>query len=139
MHNIPTLGLDDAIRALKAVLDEANKDPGRPLVVSIVDHRGDLVCYARMDGATFMPQHLATKKAYTAARTRVDTKTWGNGLRERGGSIADFADPMLVPFGGGVPIMNSDGVCVGGIGVSGRPVEEDSIAELGAQTISGKR
>lgn len=136
MHSTPTLGLDDAMKALKAMLDEANQDPKRPIVISIVDHRGDLVAYARMDGASFMPQHLATKKAYTSARTRAATNTWGEGLKQRGSSVSDFADPMLVPFGGGVPIMNSDGVCVGGIGVSGRPVEEDSIAERGAKAIS---
>ncbi len=136
MYTTTALGLDDAMKALSGMLGEANKDPSRPLAFSIVDLRGDLVCYARMDGVGFLPQHLATRKAYTAARMRNTTKAWGEGLKDRGMTVGDFADPMLVPFGGGVPILTDDGVCVGGIGVSGRPVEEEAIAELGIKALT---
>ena len=45
MYTTTALGLDDAMKALNAMLEEANKDPNRPLAFSIVDTVGPLTVY----------------------------------------------------------------------------------------------
>ena len=132
MHTAPVLGISEVMRALIAMLEEANKEQQRPLAFAIVDQHGDLLCYARMDRIGALPQKLAVRKAYTAARMGASTKTWGEGLKSRGMGVADVGDPMLSGFQGGLPVTADDGTCVGGIGVSGRLAEEDeAIAEIG--------
>ena len=49
MHTAPVLGISEVMRALIAMLEEANKEQQRPLAFAIVDQHGDLLCYARMD------------------------------------------------------------------------------------------
>ncbi len=125
MFNMRVLGIAEATTALQAMLNEAYKDRERPLALAIVDHHGDLVCYARMDRAGQIPQKMAVRKAYTSAMMGVPTKTWGDNLKSRGFHQGDYGDPMLVSSQGGLPITTKDGFCIGGIGVAGRRGEED--------------
>lgn len=136
MYTTPVIGSDEAMRALTAMMEEANKEQERPLAFAIVDQNGDLICYARMDRLWSLPQTVAVRKAYTAARMRASTKAWGEGLKSGGRALSDFGDPKLIAFQGGLPVIAKDGTCIGGIGVSGRLAEEDeAIAQIGLQII----
>ena len=66
MYDKPMLGLDQAQNAIAAILAEANKEPDRPLAISIVDDTGSIISYARMDRCREVPKRMATRKAYTA-------------------------------------------------------------------------
>jgi glc operon protein GlcG len=131
------LSLDDAQRAMDRMLQEARKNPQRPVAIAIVDDMGELVSFARMDKCAPQPPIIARKKAYTSARTRSDTAAYAERLKSQGRSVAEFGDPNLLALQGGVVIINpADQSVLGGIGVSGLAAEEDeAIARLGLQAI----
>jgi len=103
--------------------------------VAIVDAGGHLVAFARMDGAEIAGPTLATDKAFTAVAHRVATARLGE-LAAPGGELAGLGSNgggRYVTFGGGLPIWSGDRV-VGGVGVSGASVEQDtSCAEAAVQ------
>jgi uncharacterized protein GlcG (DUF336 family) len=135
----PVLSLDDARRAMDRMLQEALKAPNRPIAIAICDDQGELVAFARMDKCAPLPLTIARKKAYTAARTRSDTKAFADRLKSMGRSAIDLGDPNLIGVQGGVAIIAGDGAALGGIGVSGLAAEEDEAiarAGLGAITAS---
>ena len=146
MHQKEVLGLSEARAAVEAALAEAAKEPDRPMVIAVVDDRGDLICFARMDGAlpTFM--QMAINKAYTAARMQRDTDSFGDWLQEKGRDLAVWTDNKLTSIPGGLciikpgkgylPIGTKQGKLLGGIGASGRSGKEDkAIALTGLKAI----
>jgi uncharacterized protein GlcG (DUF336 family) len=106
--------------------------------VAVVDAGGNLVAFARMDGAEIAGPTLAVDKAYTAVSNRITTQGLG-ALAAPGGplfGIQGNGSGRFVIFGGGVPIF-VDGEAVGAIGVSGGAVEEDvACAEAGLAAFS---
>src|SRR5262245_32058901 len=131
MYQRPCLALNDVRRALDTVLEHASTEPERPIAVAIVDDRGDLLMYARMDGTPAWPTRFAERKAFTAAMMRMDTAVYQESLRKRGASISDTTDGRLTSAQGGVAIVHN-GVVIGGIGVSGHRAERDEeLAKLG--------
>lgn len=134
----PVLSLDDARRAMERMLQEALKAPNRPVAIAICDDQGELVAFTRMDKCSPLPQAIARKKAYTAARTRSDTKAFADRLKGMGRSAVELGDPDLIGVQGGVAIIAADGSALGGIGVSGLAAEEDeAIARIGLGAITG--
>ena len=132
------LSLDDARQAMERMLEEALKAPNRPVAIAICDDQGELVAFVRMDRCAPLPLTIARKKAYTAARTRSDTKAFADRLKSMGRSTVDLGDPNLIGVQGGVAIVSADGNALGGIGVSGLAAEEDeAIARVGLRAIGG--
>jgi glc operon protein GlcG len=132
------LSLDDARRAMERMLQEALKAPNRPVAIAICDDQGELVAFVRMDKCAPLPLTIARKKAYTAARTRSDTKTFAERFKAMGRSVIELGDPNLLGVQGGVAIIAADGTALGGIGVSGLAAEEDeAIARIGLSVITG--
>jgi glc operon protein GlcG len=130
------LSLDDAQKAMDRMLQEASKAPNRPVAIAICDDQGELVAFARMDKCSPLPLTIARKKAYTAARTRSDTKAFAERLKNIGRAVSDLGEPALIPVQGGVAIIAADGNPLGGIGVSGLAAEEDeAIARIGLSVI----
>lgn len=123
-----TIALAKAEAALKAVFDVAAKDGKPPIAVAIVDRHGDLIHFARMDGAPVRSSLLAPNKAYTAARMERNTADTLKMIQDRRIDIAFFGDPRYCGLPGGLVVKNGN-TTVGGIGVSGRSSEEDH--ELG--------
>jgi uncharacterized protein GlcG (DUF336 family) len=135
----PVLSLEDARKAMTRMLDEAGKAPNRPVAIAICDDQGELVAFARMDKCAPLPLTIARKKAYTAARTRSDSKAFGDRLKGMGRSAVEFGDPNLIGVQGGVTIAAADGSPLGGIGVSGLAAEEDeAIARMGLGAITAR-
>lgn len=116
------------------------KAKGRPISVAVVDPSGDLIYFARMDGASRNSIHVAQNKAYTAARWGSDTQDVYAGLEKWDFDIAYFGDPRYAPIPGGVLIKSSDGSIVGAVGISGRLKEEtpedEELARLGASAVN---
>jgi len=137
MYDKAVLGVEEALQAMMAMLQQANKEPDRPVAIAITDDDGNLVAYARMDRCRTLPQQVAIKKAYTAAIFRSDTGALATRMKEQGRGAADFADPRLMFLQGGVPIQRPDGTVLGGIGVSGlQAAEDEAIARLGLQAMN---
>ncbi len=137
MYDKPQLSLAQVQAAMSAMLVEANKDPGRPVAMSVSDDQGDLLAYFRMDNTRPSAQKMARKKSYTAAFGGVDTLAYAERLKSQGRTVAELGDPNLAAVQGGVVVLRpSDGVVLGGIGVSGRPSEDDeALARIGLKAL----
>ena len=109
-------------------------------VIAVADSHGELIAFARMDGAPISSIRIAANKAWTAARERKSTQEIGDRVRhpEKGHDIAYFGDARFVGWGGGVPIWK-DGQVIGAVAVSGLSSSEDIVlAELGVDVVGGK-
>ena len=99
---------------------------GKPMVITIVDDGGNLKAMKRMDGAIKGSIDISKNKAYTAAFFRLATEELGKmsapGEALYGIEITNRG--QVVTFAGGMPI-ESRGVTLGGLGISGGSVEED--------------
>jgi glc operon protein GlcG len=138
MINVPTIEYAEAHRALDAIYNEVLKR-GKAGVIAVCDAHGDLIAFARMDGAPLSSITIAMNKAYSAARERTPTHEIGRAARnpEKGFDIGYFGDPRFTGWGGGVPV-KKDGKVIGAVAVSGLPQLEDiELAEMGASLISG--
>jgi len=120
-----TVDFATALRMIAAAHAEAEK---RSVLVSaaVVDAGGHLVAFGRMDGAEIAGPVLAVDKAYTAVANRIATSELAI-LAAPGGELFGLhanGGGRFVIFGGGVPVW-SDGVVVGGVGVSGASTADD--------------
>ena len=134
-----TLAIDyqDAKRIIDLIVQRALEQQ-KAVVVAVSDAHGELIAFARMDGAPLSSIRVAANKAWTAARERKPTKEIGDKIRhpEKGFDIAFYGDRKFVGWGGGIPIWR-DGQVIGAIGVSGlSSVEDIALASLGLDLIS---
>src|SRR5205814_5266367 len=137
MKTLHTLDYSDAKRIIDLFVESAVKMQ-KAAVIAVADSHGELIAFARMDGAPVSSIRVATNKAWTAARERKPTKDIGEKVRhpEKGHDIAYYGDARFVGWGGGLPI-GKDGEVVGSIGVSGLSADEDTaLAALGVELIA---
>ena len=119
MYNKPMLSLDQSQVAIKAMIDDYNKDTNRRKVdMAVVDDAGNLLAYVRMDRC--LRPTFAIRKAYTSAIRGMDTAAFAEQLRSQGRTLEYFNDPQLIAIGGGVVVIK-DGAVVGAIAVGGLP------------------
>ena len=136
MYDKPMLSLDQAQDAIKAMIDDYNKDPNRRKVdMAVVDDAGNLLAYARMDRC--LRPTFAIRKAYTSAIRLMDTVAFAEQLSTQGRSLESFGDPQLIAIPGGVTVMK-DGAVVGAIGVGGLPsgLDDEAIAKAGLAALN---
>lgn len=132
MYQRPLLDVSDAMAAIDAMMAAAPTQASAPLALAVTDQYGDLLGFARMDGATPFACQNAVKRAYTAARLRLNVGDIAERMRAQGRTIMELSDPNMVgALGGGVVIVYRDEV-VGAIGVSGgAPDEDEAVAQAG--------
>ena len=120
-----------------AAAEKKAADIKQPMNIAVVDGGGNLVAFARMDGAWLGSIQIAQKKAWTSRAFDIETKTLSKfaqpgedfyGIHVTNGGVTIFA--------GGVPLLRGKEV-VGAIGVSGGSGKQDQeVAEAGAKVIS---
>jgi glc operon protein GlcG len=138
MRTLYSLDYSEARRAADLILEKAVQMQ-KSAVVAVADAHGDLICFARMDGAPVSSILIAINKAWTAARERKPTKEIGDKIKhsEKAHDIAYYGDPKYVGWGGGIPVWKN-GEVVGAVAVSGLSSNEDAaLATLGAELIAG--
>jgi glc operon protein GlcG len=139
MKTIQTLEYSEAKQIIDAIV-ERTLHMKKAAVVAVADSHGELIAFARMDGAPISSIRIAANKAWTAARERKSTQEIGEKARhpEKGHDIAYYGDPKFVGWGGGVPVWK-DGEVVGAVAVSGLSSSEDVVlATLGIELVTGK-
>ena len=105
-----------------AALAACTKD-GFDVTAAVVDRAGDMVLLLRSDRANPHNAELARRKAYTSRTFNLTTLEFRNqtaGASEFAGQRQLFD---VIPLGGGVPIRIGTEV-IGGLGLSGSPVQE---------------
>jgi glc operon protein GlcG len=138
MRTTQSIDYAEAKQIIDAIVEKVQPTGGAG-VIAVTDPHGELIAFARMDGAPVSSIPIAMNKAYSAARERKSSKEIGERARhpEKGFEIAYFGDPRFVGWGGGVPVWRG-GEVVGAVGVSGLPQEDDiTLATFGAGLVAG--
>lgn len=119
-------------KAVIAAVEERARMEGKHAVIAITNAEGNPIAVHVMDGAFLVSYEVAVKKAYTAVAVKMSTMEL-SALCQPGGTFYGLqALDKVITFGGGIPLY-SDGVIVGGLGVSGGTGEEDhDLALFGA-------
>ncbi|MGE7370341.1 GlcG/HbpS family heme-binding protein [Neorhizobium sp. NPDC001467] len=119
------LTYDGAALALEAAIAKA-KAINAPENIAVVDSGGNLLAFARLDGARFLAQHSAYSKAQTAASLMMPTGQLG---LQFGVDLALATGSRSINLPGGIPIIVDD-VVIGAIGVSsGADPDDIAVAE----------
>ncbi|GEO98570.1 GlcG/HbpS family heme-binding protein [Methylobacterium haplocladii] len=118
------LGLEQARKIVSAAQAEAEKR-GWPMNIAVVDTHGDLVHFARMDGAQLASVGVSQRKARTAARWRRETRVFFEAYG-KGPPIYGTLDPDLAASPGGIPLI-VDGRLIGAVGCSGGTSDQDVV------------
>jgi len=140
MRTTQTIDYSEAKKIIDVIVEKALQMK-KAAVAAVADSHGELIAFARMDGAPISSIRIAMNKAWTAARERKPTKEIGDKVRhpEKGHDIAYYGDAKFVGWGGGIPIWKNSEV-VGAIGVSGLSSTEDvELATAGAQSVTGQQ
>ena len=127
------INIETARKVIAAVEAEAAKHRWK-LQISVVDTHGDLVHFARMDGAQLASGHVSQGKARTSARFRRESRLFYNAF-ETGHPYVATLDPTLVASPGGYPLVEG-GKLIGAVGCSGGTGDQDAAAcKAGADLI----
>lgn len=113
----PELTLAAANRLATGAIDACRRQ-GRDIVVSVLDHGGNLVALQRADGVGPHNTDASRRKAYTALSTRSATLVLARKAQAEPDARNLTTLPELLLLGGGVPLL-AKGQPVGAIGVAG--------------------
>lgn len=115
----PPISLAQAMKVAAAA--QANSEKlGVHSVITIVGPSGDLIYFAKMDGAQYGSIGISQRKARTAAMYRRPSKAFEDVVAGGGAGITALTLPNVIASAGGLPIMQN-GKVIGAIGVSGAP------------------
>lgn len=104
------------------------------LAIAVVDRAGNLLAFARMDGASIVTIDVAIGKARTAAFLKAPSKAFEDMINSGQPSMA--TTPGLLPLQGGMPVVLGNEV-IGAVGVSGSSGENDqAVATLIAESFA---
>lgn len=130
-----SLSLADAAALAKCALEVAEAYEV-PIVFSLVDATGHQRYFFSMDNALLISHTLAGQKAWTAVALKMPTHALAAEVQPGSSLYGLQHEAGLCCFGGGLPCW-SEGVLLGGIGISGGSVEQDiAIASATLQRFS---
>lgn len=137
VRSVSTITYQAALRVVGAAVSRA-ESMGVPVNVAVSDPGGNLVAFARMDGAAFFSTSVAQDKAWSvAAFNGLPTHAWMDMIKDEPSLLHGLPTrPRLTIFGGGLPL-TVGGDVVGAIGVSGGSEAEDKeIAAAGVAALT---
>jgi len=133
MKTRPVLTLEDCRKISAAAEAEAKRNQWNVCIANL-DDGGHLLHLVRMDGASPANARIAIEKGRTAAESRRSSAVWEE--RIKAGRNSMLGMPGITPVQGGLPII-VEGVCVGGVGVSGvQSHEDEQIAAAGIKALA---
>lgn len=130
MRNKPCLTLADARRMAIACREAAAKHD-QEATIAVVDDGGHLIYLERPDRHRPNAVDMATLKARSAALRARPSSTLEARVKERPGFLMV---PNILAVRGGVPVFYA-GECVGGIGISGLDINDETVADAGATAL----
>jgi len=114
--------MDRAQSLIQAAVAEANKR-GWAMNVAVVDPNGDLIAFARMDGAQLASVAISQHKARVATRYRRPTRALEDGVQKFGFTYLTTLDDAIASRGG-IPLVEG-GKIIGAVGCSGGTGSQD--------------
>ena len=126
------ISLEKAQAAVAAAVNESKKR-GWKMNVALVDSGGNLVAFARMDGAQIASVAISEHKARASATFRRETKVFEAGIQ--GGNNYLITLDGVIGSRGGIPLVE-EGRLIGAIGCSGGTGSQDEVVcKVGAATV----
>jgi uncharacterized protein GlcG (DUF336 family) len=113
-----------------------------PLAVVVLDAGGHLVAFKREDGCGVMRFDVAFGKAWAALGMGMSTRLIRDRMANRPAfqsALASVSDGRFIPVPGGVLILNSDGMAIGAMGISGDASDRDEFCAINAIQTVGLR
>lgn len=132
MRSRPQLTLPDA-QILAAATRTYARDKGLEGTIAIVDFGGHLLYLERPDLQSPNSVEVAIQKARTAAFRERPSSSLEHRVKDKPGWLKF---PNGLPMAGGVPLFHN-GLCVGGIAVSGIAEDDEPAAQAGADALKG--
>ena len=127
------IALDHAQAAINAAVAESKKR-GWKLNVAVMDSGGNLVAFARMDGAQLASIAISEHKARVAVKFRRETRAIEGGVQSGLNYLLTLDD--VIASRGGIPLIEG-GKIIGAIGCSGGTGSQDeAICTVGAAGIN---
>ncbi|WP_117196010.1 GlcG/HbpS family heme-binding protein [Rhizobium terrae] len=127
------LKLTDASTIIDTALAEGRARSLAPLAVAVLDAGGHLVAYKREDGAGIVRFDIAYGKAWGSLGMGFGTRE----LTERAAKnpafitvLASVSAGRMVPSPGGVLILDTQGIVVGAVGISGDIGDNDELCAI---------
>jgi glc operon protein GlcG len=117
---MPALTADDCQKLMGTAVTKA-KELSVSVTIAIVDDGGYLLSLIRLDGTSRISAEVAMGKARTAALMRRPSSAIEKMVEDHPPYVGI---PHILAMTGGLPFMR-DGICVGAIGVTGAPAEND--------------
>ena len=115
------ISMNSAAKVVKKAVKKCLQD-GFNVSAAVVDASGVLVAHLRADGAGPHTVSSAFRKAFTAASLRRSTGELANlAVNVPTTAGLQFMNENMLLLQGGLPISDSGGVIIGGIGVGGAP------------------
>ena len=118
----------DATKLCRGLIAAAAADGGAPITAGVAGADGVLLALERMDGAPALGVNILVAKLHTAIVGLKDTIE----RHAKGINPADYNDPLITTFGGGV-VLRHEGRVIGACAVSGRAPEDDHRLADGAR------
>ena len=129
------LTIDGAMKLLNAAMAKA-REMNVPECIAIVDAGGQLLAFARMDGAFALSFDTALMKAMTAASYGIPTGDIAAGIDIK---LAIATQGKRINLPGGLPVI-VDGHVIGGIGIgSGTGEQDKDVAKAALAALVGAK
>lgn len=127
----------DQARKIIAAGEARATEIGVPVNIAVLDAGVNLKAFGRMDGALLGSIDIALGKARTAALFGMPTEAIGEFSKPGGTSPGlEQTNGGLVVFAGGLPLLDTSGILIGAVGVSGGAVAQDlDIAQAAAAVL----
>lgn len=128
----PMLSLGIAKEIAKACEKRQLSNNRPPVAIAIFDQGANLLLFHRMTYASLGSTAVAMEKGKSAAHFPIATRQWEVASYGNNGSPGIALLPNITALAGGIPIITSSGIHLGGIGVSGSSADDDEACALEA-------
>jgi uncharacterized protein GlcG (DUF336 family) len=127
---VSRITLDQANAIIVAALARGVELGLKPLSVAVLDAGGHLLAFQRQDGASTLRPQIATSKASAALGLGVSSRKIAEMAAERPTfitSLGPISPHGVVPAAGGVIVIDTDGVAIGAVGITGDTSDNDEL------------
>ena len=122
------LSLSQAQDIIASAITERKTQQFPPMGFAVLDDAGDLIAYAREDGASMFRFDIARAKAWGAVGMGVSSRTLGERAKDNPNFFVFLSATLngrFLPQTGAVLVKDKDGQILGAIGASGGTGDQD--------------
>lgn len=124
------LTLDQATQILQGAIKAARAASYKPMGIVVLDASGQLVSFAREDGASMFRFDIARGKAWGAVGMGLSSRALAERAKDNPNffiALAATAEGKFLPQSGAVLIKDAEGRILGSAGASGGTGDEDEL------------